>query len=146
MTPTVSPRCNTRIDPISPTSPVRLGWPIHTKDTLWHACIDFLTYSDDHPSRQYIYAGLFPSRERSISGAQARIYADLPIIPSSFEIDTGIKWLNSVLKLVTYNNYVRSLYFFLHVRSCCSFLLFVLVVRSCYFCMFFSHTIIFIYA
>ena len=31
-------------------------------DTLWHACIDFLTYSDDHPSQQ---SGLCPSGERS---------------------------------------------------------------------------------
>ena len=25
---------------------------LHATDTLWHACIDFLTYSDDHPSQQ----------------------------------------------------------------------------------------------
>ena len=35
---------------------------MHATDTLWHAYIDFLTYSDDHPSRQ---SRLCPSRERS---------------------------------------------------------------------------------
>ena len=34
---------------------------LHAADTLLHACIDFLTYSDDHPSRQ---SGLCPSGER----------------------------------------------------------------------------------
>ena len=35
---------------------------MHATDTLWHACIDFLTYSDYHPSQQ---SGLCSSGERS---------------------------------------------------------------------------------
>ena len=50
-----------RIDPISPRRR-RVSAGLHATDTLWHAYIDFLTYSDDYPSRQ---SGLCPSRERS---------------------------------------------------------------------------------
>ena len=51
----------TRIDLISPRRR-RVSAGLHATDTLWHAYIDFLTYSDDHPSRQ---SGLCPSWERS---------------------------------------------------------------------------------
>ena len=40
----------------------RFSAGLHATDTLRHAHIDFLTYSDDHPSRQ---SGLCSSRERS---------------------------------------------------------------------------------
>ena len=38
------------IDPISPRRR-RFSAGLHATDTLRHAYIDFLTYSDDHPSR-----------------------------------------------------------------------------------------------
>ena len=62
---------------------------LHATDTLWHAHIDFLSYSDDHLSWQ---SGLCLSQERSAI-EQARTYADLPIISSSFEMATCIKGL-----------------------------------------------------
>ena len=56
---------------------------LHTADTLWHACIDFLTYSDDHPSWQ---SGLCPSAERSRSTTweNMRTYRSFPAV---------LKWL-----------------------------------------------------
>ena len=54
-------RIDLRIDPISPRRR-RVSAGLHATDTLYHAYIDFLTYSDNHPSRQ---SGLCPSRERS---------------------------------------------------------------------------------
>ena len=72
------------------------GWPmridlwtdliLHAADTLWHACIDFLTYSDDHLSRQ---SGLCPSGQRSWSSRRGY----KRIISSSFEMGTGVKGL-----------------------------------------------------
>ena len=76
-------------DPISPRRP-RVSASLHAADTLWHACIDFLTYSDDHASRQ---SGLCPSGERSRSSTRGK-YVDLPIISSSFEMSTVVKGLN----------------------------------------------------
>ena len=38
------------------------------------------------------------SEWRAVAIEQGRIYADLPIIPSCFEIDTGLKELTSVFK------------------------------------------------
>ena len=78
----------TRIDlwtgPISPHGR-RCPAGLHTTDTLWHACIDFLTYSDYHPSRQ---SGLCPSGERSqsIKRGNMRIYRSFPAV---------LKWLRS---------------------------------------------------
>ena len=43
-------RIDLRIDPIWPRRR-RFSAGLHATDTLRHAYIDFLTYSDDHPSR-----------------------------------------------------------------------------------------------
>ena len=43
-------RIDLQTDPISPRRPA-VSAGLHAADTLWHACIDFLTYSDDHPCR-----------------------------------------------------------------------------------------------
>ena len=71
-------------DPISPRGrccPAGL----HTADTRWHACIEFLTYSVYHPSRQ---SGLCPSGERSGSTTRGnlRIHRSFPSV---------LKWLRS---------------------------------------------------
>ena len=60
---------------------------LHATITLWHACIDFLTY----PSRQ---TSLCPSRERS-----QRASEDIsgPFISSSFWMIVGLKVLCSVI-------------------------------------------------
>ena len=50
----------TRIHPIS-SRHRSVSTGLHAIDTLWHACIDFATYSDDHPSRQ---SGLCPNRSQ----------------------------------------------------------------------------------
>ena len=49
---------------------------LHATDTLWHACIDFLTYSDDHPS------GLCPSREQSQRASEdiSGLYRSFPAV------------------------------------------------------------------
>ena len=58
---------------------------LHTADTLWHACINFLTYLDYHPSR---LSGLCPSGEwsRSTKQGNMRIYRSFPAV---------LKWLQS---------------------------------------------------
>ena len=61
---------------------------LHAADTLRHACIDFFTYSDDHPSR---LSGLCPSRERSLPSRRGHV--DLPIISSGFEMAEGLRGL-----------------------------------------------------
>ena len=87
-------RWNRRIylwtDPISPRRR-RISAGLHAKNTLWHACIDFLTYSDDHASQQ---SGLCPSRERSLSGGRGymRTYRSFPAV---------LKWLRASLGLPT---------------------------------------------
>ena len=71
-------RIDLRIDPISPRRR-RVSAGLHATDTLWHAYIDFLTYSDDHPSRQ---SGLCPSRERSRTSTKDidGLYRSLPAV------------------------------------------------------------------
>ena len=66
------------IDPISPRRR-RVSAGLHATDTLWHAYIDFLTYSDDHRSRQ---SGLCPSRERSRTSMKDinGLYRSLPAV------------------------------------------------------------------
>ena len=63
-------RIHLGIPPISPRR--RRGWAgLHAADTLRHACIDFVTCSDDQGSRQF---GLCPSRERSVSGRRGHMW------------------------------------------------------------------------
>ena len=91
-------RIDLRTDPISPLRP-RVSASLHAADTLWHACIDFLAYSDDHASRQ---SGLCPSGERSRSTERGE-YVDLPIISSSFEMATVVKGLYNALSIMLNN-------------------------------------------
>ena len=68
-------------------------------DTLWHACIDFLTCSDNHPCRQ---SGLCPSGERSRSSRRGKC-EDLPIISSGFEIATVVEGLYNASSIMPDN-------------------------------------------
>ena len=60
---------------------------LHATDTLWHACINFLTYSDDHARQQ---SGLCPSGERS--------WTNTPISSSCFEIARASKGYHQAVK------------------------------------------------
>ena len=72
-------RIDPRIDPISPRAPARLGLACTQQTHCGLHNIDFLTYSDDHPSRQ---SGLCPSRERSRTSTKDinGLYRSLPAV------------------------------------------------------------------
>ena len=80
-------RIDLRIDPISPRR-WRVSAGLHATDTLWHAYIDFLTYSDDHPSRQ---SGLCPSRERSRTSTKDinGLYRSFPAVFEWLSVSKG---------------------------------------------------------
>ena len=69
---------------------------LHAADTLWHACIDFLTYSDDHPSWQ---SGLCPSGERSLSTRRGYkwTYRSIPVVSKLLPVLRGYINASSII-------------------------------------------------
>ena len=91
-------RIDLRIDPISPRRR-RVSAGLHATDTLCHAYIDFLTYSDNHPSRQ---SGLCPE-SRAVANEYEGHKRTLPIISSSFWMAVVVKGLYNAISMTLYN-------------------------------------------
>ena len=70
-------------------SPARLGWPARSRHTV--ACMHRFSHLLRWPPEPKVW---FLSAWRAVAIEQARLYADLPIISSCFEIATGVKGLN----------------------------------------------------
>ena len=109
-------RIDLRIDLISPRRR-RVSAGLHATDTLYHAYIDFLTYSDNHPSRQ---SGLCPSRERSRTSTKDinRLYRLFPAVSEWLSSSKGYMkhWeiQNKNQQKVTWSSYIVLIYRFTH--------------------------------
>ena len=97
-----SMHCTLWINPLMPIGSTRypscqlVSAGLHATDTLWPACINFLTYSDDHPSWQ---SGLSLRGERSRSSSRGYkwTYQSFPAVLKLLRALKGLYVASSIL-------------------------------------------------